>query len=88
MQPYDFRELPPFTRDWHRLGLTDEDLAALQLRLMINPEEGRVIPGSKGLRKIRIRASGRGKRGGARVIYIVYHLRQLIELNEVYTKNE
>lgn len=88
MQPYDFKEMPSFTRDWHRLGFTDDDLAALQLRLMINPEEGKVIPGSKGLRKIRIRASGRGKRGGARVIYIVYHLMQLIEFHEVYTKNK
>ena len=54
------------------------NLAALQLRLMINPEEGKVIPGSKGLRKLRIRAIGRGKRGGARVIYVVYRTKQLI----------
>jgi hypothetical protein len=88
MQVYDFREKPPFTREWHRLRLTDEDLAALQLRLMINPEEGKVIPGKRGLRKLRIRVAGRGKRGGARVLYVVYHIIRLIEFHEVYAKNE
>ncbi len=88
MQIYDFREMEDFTRNWHRLNLSDDDLAALQLRLMINPEEGKVIPGMKGLRKLRIRASGRGKRGGARVLYIVYRTSQLIALHDVYTKNE
>jgi hypothetical protein len=33
-----------------------------------NPEAGSVITGSGGLRKVRWAASGRGKRGGARVI--------------------
>ena len=88
MQPFDFKEMDDFTRNWHKLGLTEDDLAALQLRLMINPEEGKVIPGSKGLRKLRIRASGRGKRGGARVIYLVYRPMQLITLHNVYAKNE
>lgn len=34
-----------------------------------NPDAGAVIPGSGGLRKIRWGQSGRGKRGGVRVIY-------------------
>ncbi|HEY3579682.1 MAG TPA: hypothetical protein VGK82_04035, partial [Pyrinomonadaceae bacterium] len=34
-----------------------------------NPRVGDVIPGSGGCRKIRWASSGRGKRGGARVIY-------------------
>ena len=34
-----------------------------------NPEAGDVIPGADGARKVRWAASGRGKRGGARVIY-------------------
>lgn len=34
-----------------------------------NPNAGDVIPGSGGCRKVRWQASGRGKRGGARVIY-------------------
>ncbi|WP_050454390.1 hypothetical protein [Candidatus Burkholderia verschuerenii] len=34
-----------------------------------NPLAGVVVPGTGGLRKVRWSASGRGKRGGARVIY-------------------
>jgi hypothetical protein len=36
-----------------------------------NPTKGDIIPGSKGLRKIRVLSSGRGKRGGSRVISII-----------------
>jgi hypothetical protein len=38
---------------------------------MAEPEAGDVIPGSGGCRKLRWAASGRGKRGGARVIYFL-----------------
>jgi hypothetical protein len=50
----------------------DADYAALQLRLTENPELGKVIKGSGGLRKIRLPdpKRGKGKRGGARVIYL------------------
>jgi len=34
-----------------------------------NPECGAVIPGTGGVRKVRIALEGRGKSGGARVIY-------------------
>lgn len=37
--------------------------------IALNPLAGDVIPGTGGLRKVRWGASGRGKRGGARVIY-------------------
>lgn len=52
------------------------------------PYSGAVIPNSGGLRKVRWHASGRGKRGGARVIY--YNLLEdgEIVLLMVYTKNK
>ena len=40
--------------------------------IAINPKAGVVIPGTGGIRKLRWRRSGSGKRGGARVIYF-YH---------------
>lgn len=51
------------------------------------PYSGAVIPNSGGLRKVRWHASGRGKRGGARVIY--YNLLEdgEIVLLMVYTKD-
>jgi len=43
----------------------------LQQFLMRHPEAGKVVPGSGGVRKLRRRLSGTGKRGGLRVIYYV-----------------
>lgn len=42
---------------------------AAQAALMQSPKSGDVIRGGGGLRKLRWLAQGRGKRGGARVIY-------------------
>jgi len=41
----------------------------LQLALVARPDAGKLIRGTRGLRKLRWALSGRGKRGGARVIY-------------------
>jgi hypothetical protein len=49
--------------------LEDDEYRALQLELVQRPEAGSVIPGTGGLRKLRWAVAGRGKRGGARVIY-------------------
>lgn len=48
---------------------TADELDRLVNWIALNPLAGDVIPGSGGLRKVRWSASGRGKRGGARVIY-------------------
>jgi mRNA-degrading endonuclease RelE of RelBE toxin-antitoxin system len=50
-------------------SLTDDEYRALQSSLLLRPEQGVLIPGSGGLRKLRWRAKGRGKRGGLRLIY-------------------
>ena len=49
--------------------LSDDEFAALQLFLVVNPEARDVIKGSGGVRKVRRSGSGRGKRGGIRAIY-------------------
>ena len=63
-----FIELPIFIRCAADL-FTDDDIVALQVKLLKDPEAGDLIPGSHGLRKLRVPLSGRGKRGGSRVIY-------------------
>jgi hypothetical protein len=49
--------------------LSEEDRSAVIDVIASDPEGGVVIPGTGGLRKLRIALPGRGKRGGARVIY-------------------
>ncbi len=51
---------------------SEQEVFELELALMADPEAGDLIPGAKGLRKIRRPLIGRGKRGGAQVIY--YHV--------------
>ena len=46
------------------------------------------MPGGRGLRKLRRPAKGRGKRGGARVIYYHVNAQHLILLIVAYAKNE
>jgi hypothetical protein len=53
-----------------------------------NPECGEVIPGTGGFRKVRVARGGMGKRGGARVIYILRGDVFPIFLVAVYAKNE
>lgn len=61
-------ETPIFTKQITAL-ISDDSYAELQEIIRQEPEAGNIIPGSGGLRKIRWRAEGRGKRGGIRVIY-------------------
>ena len=47
---------------------------------------GDIIPGSGGIRKLRWRRSGSGKRGGARVIYFFHDAAMPLYLLLVYSK--
>jgi hypothetical protein len=53
-----------------------------------NPECGEVMQGTGGFRKVRVARSGMGKRGGARVIYILRSEAFPIFLVAAYAKNE
>ena len=79
-------ETSVFTRQV-QATLTEEEYRALQLELIARPEAGSIIPGSGGLRKLRWRMSGRGKRGGVRVIYYLQTAAGKIFLLFMYPKN-
>lgn len=53
-----------------------------------NPECGEVMQGTGGFRKLRVARSGMGKRGGARLIYILRNEAFPVFLISVYAKNE
>jgi len=55
--------------------------------IALNPEAGDLIKGSGGCRKVRWAATGRGKSGGARVIYFIVR-DETIWLLIAYTKGK
>jgi hypothetical protein len=63
-----FIETDVFSSELARVW-TDDDYAEFQAYLAANPVAGDLISGTGGLRKVRWAATGRGKSGGARVIY-------------------
>jgi mRNA-degrading endonuclease RelE of RelBE toxin-antitoxin system len=67
--------------------LSDDSYRQLQAALASDPEAGPLIPGSGGLRKLRWGISGRGKRGGLRVIYYARIEQDEIWLLTLYAKN-
>ena len=77
--------MPSFTRQITDL-VDDAVYLEFQKGLLENPKKGNVIPQSGGLRKVRMRLPGRGKSGGARVIYLHLEERVSIVLFYVYTK--
>jgi hypothetical protein len=82
-----FVETPVFT-DLVCKRLDDEDYRALQITLLLRPEQGAVIPGSGGLRKIRWGVERRGKRGGLRIIYFWHKARATCYMLFLFQKNE
>jgi hypothetical protein len=60
-----------FRKHVRKLGVTEEEVKALEEEIAADPATGDVIPGLKGARKIRFATGGKGKRGGGRAIYIV-----------------
>ncbi len=83
---FSFIETRLFTRLVQEY-LNDDEYRELQKALMDNPETGNVIPGSGGVRKLRLRAPGRGKRGGYRVIYYSRISQGVIWMLTMYPKS-
>lgn len=82
-----FIETPVFTRCLKEL-LDDESYGQLQKLLSEAPDTGDLIPGTSGLRKIRVAAKGHGKSGGARVIYYHFSVASHVAMLLIYPKNE
>mgnify|MGYP001559729583 FL=1 len=68
--------------------LTDDEYLGLQIFLLKHPEEGNIVPGSGGVRKLRWGSSGKGKRGGVRVIYYFKKREGEIWMLTIYGKSE
>jgi hypothetical protein len=82
-----FVELPAFTQVVHAIA-DDETLRAWQNELLRRPDKGDLIPRLHGLRKVRLQLAGRGRQGGARVIYLYLPDRAVLILFYLYTKSQ
>lgn len=80
-------ETPPYLADAERL-LTPAERAAIVDTVSAEPRCGVMIPGTGGVRKLRVAASGRGKRGGARLIYLYADVNVPVFLLAIFAKNE
>jgi hypothetical protein len=68
--------------------LSDEGRAEVVKMVAANPECGAVMAGTGGFRKVRFALEGKGKSGGARVIYILRNENFPVFLITVFAKNQ
>lgn len=83
----EFIEAPLFSKYIYDY-LSEDEFLTFQWYLALHPESGAMIPGTGGLRKIRWKAKGHGKRGGIWTIYYHHCVNHQIWLLTVYGKNE
>ena len=79
-------QLPKFKAEATAL-IGADGVEAVAIYLAGRPGAGDVIPGSGGARKLRWVAKGKGKRGGARIIYVYIVIAARIYLLRCYAKN-
>ncbi len=79
--------MPEFLRITKKL-MDDAERAELVGYLAYHPAAGVVIPGTGGVRKLRWGLEGRGKRGGARVIYFFHDMEMPLYLFTAFAKND
>lgn len=84
---YTVIETPSFQKQAAKIWAENE-LAVFIDWLALNPLAGAVVPGTGGARKVRWTVQGKGKRGGARVIYFNRLDSGFIVLLAVYAKAE
>lgn len=79
-------EMPEFTSTARKL-LDDTDRELLIEFLASHPQAGDLMQGTGGVRKLRWALQGRGKSGGARVIYFYHDMALPLFLFTIYAKN-
>jgi hypothetical protein len=78
-------ETPTFIRQAQAIW-SDEERGALIEYIARSPEAGDVIPETGGIRKLRWTRPGKGKPGGARVVYFFYDRKSPLYLLMAYEK--
>ena len=76
-----------YSEAWEGEHLSDDAYADLQKALIADPGAGDLVRGSGGVRKLRWRTAGRGKRGGLRIIYYAQTHQGVIWMLTLYPKS-
>ncbi len=79
-------ETPLFLRKAEKI-LDEQERTALVIAIGEEPEAGEIIPGTGGVRKLRWALHGKGKSGGARIIYYFHSDRMPVVMLSIYAKN-
>lgn len=82
-----FIETPEFIKKIDKIAFSEE-FYELQDVLIADTQKGKIEKGTGGARKIRLKVGGRGKSGGARIIYYYVDLRGEIQFLEAYLKKD
>ncbi|UIJ94034.1 type II toxin-antitoxin system RelE/ParE family toxin [Sinorhizobium meliloti] len=85
--PVSVVKTPEFLSATRKL-MNDDERGLLVDYLAHNPTAGDVVQGTGGIRKVRWALDGRGKRGGARVIYFHHDTDMPLFALTAYAKNE
>lgn len=86
--PITVVELPTFLRSADMAGMTDVERGALVDFIARHPLAGDLVKDTGGLRKVRWRRDGGGKRGGYRAIYYFHDFGAPIYAFLAYGKNQ
>lgn len=85
--PVSVIETPEFLTATNK-SMTEAERMLLVDYLAYNPSAGELIPGTGGVRKLRWALEGRGKRGGARVIFFDHDADMPLFALTAYAKND
>ena len=83
-----FVSLKEFDTLWKSIGFDDGDLREVETFLIVNPQYGKVISATGGLRKMRWALPGIGKSGGIRILYVDFPEHEVLYFISLIKKNE
>jgi hypothetical protein len=83
-----FVSLKEFDTLWKGIGFDDGDLREVETFLIVNPQYGKVISATGGLRKMRWALPGIGKSGGIRILYVDFPEHEVLYFISLIKKNE
>ena len=84
----EFVRLFEFEQQCKHIGLVEDDVLSVEIRILLNPACGVMIQGTGGIRKIRDAINNKGKSSGARIVYVDFASYNKTYFITAYAKGE